>query len=133
MILSDHRRNKVGIIGLTFKPGTDDLRESPIVELVETLSGKGLKVRIYDQNVSLSRLIGGNKAFIEKVLPHISTMMSDSMEEVIRSSDVIVVGLDLEDGGKQLINLLKPDQLVVDFVKLASPKSLPVAYEGICW
>jgi GDP-mannose 6-dehydrogenase len=123
----------VGIIGLTFKPGTDDLRESPIVELVETLSGKGLKVRIYDNNVSLSRLIGGNKAFIEKVLPHISTMMSNSMEEVMQSSDVIVVGHDLQDEGERLVNLLKPDQLVIDFVKIASYKSLPVAYEGICW
>jgi GDP-mannose 6-dehydrogenase len=133
MILRDHRRNNVGIIGLTFKPGTDDLRESPIVELVETLSGKGLKVRIYDNNVSLSRLIGGNKAFIEKVLPHISTMMSNSMEEVMQSSDVIVVGHDLQDEGERLVNLLKPDQLVIDFVKIASYKSLPVAYEGICW
>lgn len=133
MILSDQRRNKVGIIGLTFKPGTDDLRESPIVELVETLSGKGLKVKIYDDNVSLSKLVGGNKAFIERVLPHISTMMSDSMEDVMRSSDVIVVSHALHNGEKQLVNLLKPGQLVIDFVKIASYKSLPVAYEGICW
>ena len=135
IILSDPKRTKVGIIGLTFKPGTDDLRESPIVQLVETLNGKGLKVRIYDNNVSLSRLIGGNKAFIEQVLPHISAMMSDSMEEVVQSSDVIVVSHDLQDGGEQLISLLKPDQLVIDLVKIASGKSHPAAYEyeGICW
>lgn len=132
MILKE-QRNGVGIVGLTFKPGTDDLRESPIVELVETLSGKGLKVRIYDKNVSLSRLIGANKAFIEQVLPHISTMMSDSMEEVVQSSDVIVVGHDLHDGVEQLFNLLRPDQLVIDFVKITSSKSHPAAYEGICW
>jgi GDP-mannose 6-dehydrogenase len=132
MILKE-QQNRVGIIGLTFKPGTDDLRESPIVDLVETLSGKGLKVRIYDKNVSLSRLIGANKAFIEQVLPHISTMMSDSMEEVVQSSDVIVVSHDLHDGGEQLFNLLRPDQLVIDFVKITFSKSLPAAYEGICW
>jgi GDP-mannose 6-dehydrogenase len=133
IILSDPKQTKVGIIGLTFKPGTDDLRESPIVQLVETLNGKGLKVRIYDNNVSLSKIIGGNKAFIEQVLPHISVMMSGSMEEVVQSSDVIVVGHDLQDSGEQLISLLKPDQLVIDLVKIAYNKSHPAAYEGICW
>jgi GDP-mannose 6-dehydrogenase len=133
IILSDPERTKVGIIGLTFKPGTDDLRESPIVQLVETLYGKGLKVRIYDHNVSLSRLIGGNKAFIEKVLPHISAMMSGSMEEVVDSSDVIVVGHNLQDGGEQLASLLKPDQLVIDLVKMFQGKSHPAVYEGIGW
>lgn len=133
MILGDPTQSKVGIIGLTFKPGTDDLRESPIVQLVEILHGKGLKVRIYDNNVTLSRLIGGNKAFIEQVLPHISAMMSESMEEVVKSSDVIVVGHNLIDGGEELASLLKPDQLVIDLVKITNSKSLPAAYEGICW
>jgi len=133
-ILSDPKRTKVGIIGLTFKPGTDDLRESPIVQLVETLNGKGLKVRIYDSNVSLSRLIGGNKAFIEQVLPHISCMVSSSMEEVVQSSDVIVVGHNLQDGGEELAALLRPHHLVIDFVKITSDSShFPAAYEGICW
>jgi GDP-mannose 6-dehydrogenase len=133
IILRDPKRTKVGIIGLTFKSGTDDLRESPMVQLVETLNGKGLKVRIFDNNVSLSRLIGGNKSFIEQVLPHISAMMSGSMEEVVNSSDVIVVSHDLQDGGKELFSLLNPDQLVIDLVKIASSKSLPAAYVGICW
>lgn len=132
-ILSDPKRTKVGIIGLTFKSGTDDLRESPIVQLVETLVGKGLKVRIYDNNVSLARLIGGNKAFIEQVLPHISAMMSGSMEEAVQSSDVIVVGHDLADAGEQLFSLLKPGQLVIDLVKIACSKSHPASYDGICW
>jgi GDP-mannose 6-dehydrogenase len=133
IVLSNPKRTNVGIIGLTFKPGTDDLRESPIVQLVETLTGKGLKVRIYDNNVSLSRLIGGNKAFIEQVLPHISIMMSGSMEEVVQNSDVIVVGHDLLDRGDHLISMLKPDQLVIDLVKITSNKSYPSRYEGICW
>ncbi len=133
LILGNPSRTAVGIIGLTFKPGTDDLRESPIVQLVETLNGKGLKVKIFDNNVSLSKIIGGNKAFIEQILPHISGMLCDSMEEVVQDSDVIVVSHDLKDGGDQLIGLLKPDQLVIDLVKLTSSKSFPAAYEGICW
>jgi GDP-mannose 6-dehydrogenase len=135
IILRDSERTKVGIIGLTFKPGTDDLRESPIVQLVETLHGKGLKVKIYDNNVSLSKLIGGNKAFIEQILPHISTMMSDSMSDVVQGSDVIVVSHNLQDGGEQLKGLLKPNQLVIDLVKIESNQSHPATYEyeGICW
>ena len=133
LILSDPTRTRIGVIGLTFKPGTDDLRESPIVQLVETLNGKGLKVRIYDNNVSLSRLIGGNKAFIELVLPHIACMVSGSLEEVVQGADVIVVSHALKDGGAKLATLLKPHQLVVDLVKVASAKSYPAAYEGICW
>ena len=128
------QRNKVGIIGLTFKPGTDDLRESPIVDLVELLSGKGLKISIYDESVSLSKLMGGNKAFIEKVLPHISALMCASMEEVVQRSDVIVVAHELHDGGRHLAELLKPDHLVVDFVKIHTDgHRSAAAYEGVCW
>jgi GDP-mannose 6-dehydrogenase len=135
LILSNPRHTNIGIIGLTFKPGTDDLRESPIVQLVETLIGKGLKVRIYDNNVSLSKLIGGNKAFVEQVLPHISSMMSDSMDDVVECSDVIVVSHDLKDDGERFTDLLKPHQLVIDLVKIATSQSHPATYEyqGICW
>ena len=119
---------------MTFKPGTDDLRESPIVELVEILSGKGLRVKIYDDNVALSKLVGGNKAFIEKVLPHISALMCDSLEEVVQEAGVVVVAHSLADGGLQLLNLLQPDQLVVDLVKLPLLDShCLAACEGICW
>jgi GDP-mannose 6-dehydrogenase len=135
VILSNPHRTKVGIIGLTFKPGTDDLRESPIVQLVETLHGKGFTVKIYDNNVTLSRLIGGNKAFIEQVLPHISAMMSNSMEEVVQSSDVIVVSHNLQGGEEQLAGLLKPNQLLIDLVKIEPVQShfFACEYEGICW
>jgi GDP-mannose 6-dehydrogenase len=132
-ILNDPERTNVGIIGLTFKPGTDDLRESPVVQLVEILHGKGLKVRIFDKNVSLSKLIGGNKAFIEQVLPHISAMMCDSMDEVIGNSNVIVVSHDLKDDGKHFQSLLKPEHLVIDLVKIADNKLNKAEYEGICW
>jgi len=133
LVLKDNRR-RVGIIGLSFKPDTDDLRESPIVELVETLTGKGLDVRIYDENVNLSKLVGGNKAFIERVIPHISAMMCASIEEVVERSDVIVVAHELRDGWERLVDLLKPGQLLIDLVKIVSDGDrCPVAYEGICW
>jgi len=134
IILRDPQRTKVGVIGLTFKPGTDDLRESPVVQLVETLTGKGLKVKIYDNNVSLSRLMGGNKAYIENVLPHISGMISESLEDVVSNSDVVVVAHDLQDGERQLVGILRPDQLVLDLVKMKTNGSqFPAAYEGVCW
>ncbi len=133
LIINNQKQKIVGIIGLTFKPGTDDLRESPIVELVEILSGKGFKVKIFDDNVSLTKLIGGNKAFIEQVLPHISSMMSDSLEEVVQNSEAIIVGHNLPDGGEQLQKLLKPDQLVIDLVKFAPNNIIPGKYEGVCW
>lgn len=132
-ILRDPHRTRVGMLGLTFKPGTDDLRESPIVQLVEILYGKGLSVKIYDNNVSLSKLIGGNKAFIEQVLPHISALLSTSLEEVVQNSDVIVVGHNLRDGGAYLTSLLTPGQLVIDLVKIEASLPHPAAYEGICW
>lgn len=133
LILRDHRR-KVGIIGLSFKPNTDDLRESPTVELVETLIGKGLEVRIYDENVNLSKLMGGNKAFIERVIPHISALMCTSMEEVLEGSEVVVIAHDLRHSWERVTELLKPDQLLIDFVKIVSDGDCcPVTYEGICW
>jgi len=137
LVLSRPGRARVGVLGLTFKPGTDDLRESPMVQLVETLSGKGLPVRIWDPNVALSRLMGGNKAFIEQVLPHISAMMCDSMEEVAAGSDVVVVSHGMPDGGVKLNSLLREGQLLIDLVKLpASATSLATggpAYQGVCW
>ena len=133
LILSRATRPSVGVIGLTFKPETDDLRESPMVHLVETLIRKGLKVSICDNNVSLSRLVGGNKAFIQQMLPHIATMMRSSMEEVVRASDVIVVGNELQDGKERLNDLLRPGQLLVDLVKMDGRDSHAAEYEGMCW
>lgn len=133
LVLRDQRKN-VGVIGLTFKPGTDDLRESPMVELVEVLSGKGLQVRIYDDNMSLSRLVGGNKEFIERTIPHIAGLMCPTMGEVVNSSDILVVAHDCGNGREQLIDMVTPDHLVIDLVKV-NPlhKQQIFAYEGIGW
>jgi len=133
LILRDNRR-KVGIIGLAFKPGTDDLRESPVVELVEILSGKGIQVRIYDQHVNLSRLTGRNKAFIEAVVPHIAAMLCTSIEELVGESEVIVVAHGDQTDHRMLADLLSPDQLLVDLVKIPSYEGLHrFAYQGVCW
>jgi GDP-mannose 6-dehydrogenase len=91
-------------------------------------------VKIYDKSLSLSRLTGGNKAFIAKVLPHISCLMSASLEEVVQGSDIIVVAHDWRDSGEQLQNLLRPGQYVVDLVNFAANgKRCLAAYEGVCW
>ncbi len=134
LILRDHGRSSVGIIGLTFKHGTDDLRESPMVELVEILSGKGLAVKIFDNSLTLSKIVGGNKAFIESALPHISAMMVNTLEDAVLSSDVIVVAHDLREETEHFVGLLKPDQLVIDLVRIMPDEvNFPAAYEGVCW
>lgn len=86
------RSRKVGLFGLSFKPGTDDLRESPLVELCERLVGKGYDLRIYDANVTLSRLMGANRAYIEERLPHLGELLTDSLSEVVDHAEVLVVG-----------------------------------------
>lgn len=123
----------VGIIGLSFKPGTDDLRESPLVQLVETLSGKGLSVKIYDQNVNLSNLVGGNRDFIERTIPHISALLCSSLEKVVEQSEVIVVAHGLRDS-ERVTRLLKPDQVVIDFERsFPGACDFPARYEGLLW
>lgn len=83
---------KLGFLGMSFKPGTDDLRESPLVRLIEVCLGKGYEMRIYDRSVSLARLVGANKAYIEKEIPHISRLLSNDIAEVVAYADAIVVG-----------------------------------------
>src|SRR5713101_6255244 len=85
-------RKKIGLLGFSFKAGTDDLRESPLVILAEALLGKGLQLRIFDKNVSLAKLVGANKEYIERQIPHLSSLLSDTIDDVINASEVIVVG-----------------------------------------
>ena len=124
---------KVGILGFSFKEGTDDLRESPMVEMIETLLGKGYKINIYDRNVSLARLHGANRAFIEKEIPHIASLMCDSIEEVVSSCDTIVIG-NRDPEFNQLPLLIQPGQVIIDLVRLSfNYQDLKANYEGICW
>lgn len=124
---------RIGILGFSFKAGTDDLRESPLVELIEMLLGKGYHVRIYDRNVSLARLTGANRAFIEREIPHLATLMCASIEEVLAASDVIVVGNAAAEFHEAIVKA-RADQIVIDLVRLTpSAEHILAQYEGLGW
>jgi GDP-mannose 6-dehydrogenase len=126
-------RKRVGLLGFSFKAGTDDLRESPLVILAEHLLGKGYSLCIYDRNVSLARLVGANKEYIERQIPHLSSLLCDTVDEVIANSDVLVVGNRAPEFGEALTRT-RPDQLVIDLVRVkADLARVPARYEGICW
>ena len=127
-------RKRIGLLGFSFKAGTDDLRESPIVILAEALLGKGLQLAIYDRNVSVARLVGANRDYINQQIPHLSSLLRDRVDEVIEASDVIVVG----NGSPEFAAALKrtrPDQVVIDLfrVKDVGREEIPAQYTGICW
>ena len=126
-------KKRVGLLGFSFKAGTDDLRESPIVILAEALLGKGYSLRIYDQNVSIARLVGANKDYINKQIPHLSSLLSESIDEVLEKSEVIVVGNGAPEFAEALTRT-RPDQTVIDLFRLNVEKGdIPAKYTGICW
>lgn len=126
-------KKKVGLLGLSFKAGTDDLRESPLVVLAETLIGKGFDIRIYDKNVSVASLFGANKEYIEKEIPHISSLMYDELNDVISHAEVILIG----NRSEEFTDILKDrndGKMICDLVRIMNDvKSAPFGYEGICW
>jgi GDP-mannose 6-dehydrogenase len=113
---------RVGVLGFSFKAGTDDLRESPMVTLIETLLGKGLELVIYDRDVSLARLFGSNKEYIEKEIPHIAKLMRSSIDEVLNDANTIVIGNKSEEFC-QIESRLRPDHTVIDLVRLLDRQS----------
>lgn len=123
---------RVGVLGLAFKAGTDDLRESPMVTVVERLIGKGFALAIYDRDVSAARLIGSNREYIEKEIPHIWSLMRGSIEEVVDSSEVLVVGNGSGEF-RRIEPLLKQGQVVIDLVRAFGAKTSSTDYAGICW
>ena len=124
-------RKRIGVLGLSFKAGTDDLRESPIVSLIETLIGKGLQIAIYDRDVSLARLFGANKQYIEHEIPHISQLMRSSIAEVLRDSEVLVIGNKAAEF-REIESQVSEGQVVIDLVRLFDRRSGD-SYQGICW
>jgi len=130
MVLSTGKK-RIGVLGFSFKAGTDDLRESPMVALIETLIGKGLQLAIYDRDVSLARLFGANKEFIESGIPHISQLMQAGIAEVLESSDVLIIGNKAEEF-REIEGRLRADQVVIDLVRLFE-KTSDEKYRGICW
>ncbi|MDQ3753426.1 MAG: UDP binding domain-containing protein, partial [Acidobacteriota bacterium] len=125
-------KKKVGVLGFAFKAGTDDLRESPMISLIETLIGKGMRLSIYDRDVSLARLFGANKEYIEREIPHISQLMCGSVEEVLNNSDVLIIGNKAEEF-REVGTKLRGDQTLIDLVRLFDRRVSDDSYQGICW
>jgi len=128
----DKGNKKIGILGFSFKAGTDDLRESPMVELVERLIGKGYDLRVYDSNVRMASIHGANKDYILNHIPHISRLMVDTMQEVLDHAGTIVIGNGSAEF-KEAPRLLGPNQSIVDLVRIAETRSVEGVYDGICW
>ena len=121
---------KVGILGLSFKEGTDDLRYSPIVEVTERLLGKGYQVRIFDRNVNLSKLVGANREYIDHHLPHLADLITDDLDSVIGDSEVLVVSHKNAEFREPLRQIV--DKPIIDLVRLFETTDQP-NYQGICW
>ena len=125
-------KKKVGILGLSFKAGTDDLRESPLVILTEALIGKGFDIKIYDKNVSLATLFGANKQYIQNEIPHISSLLMDSVEEVVKHAEAIVIGNGSEEF-KAVVAGSSADKDIFDLVRIVDDDFNRDTYNGICW
>jgi GDP-mannose 6-dehydrogenase len=134
-VLEEEKR-RVGIVGLSFKPNTDDLRESPALELTEQLIGKGLNIKVYDHEVVLSKVHGSNRRYLENTLPHIDSILRDNLQDVIESSEIVVVTKHLsEKEMNDLFNYLDEDQLLIDLVRLEEEEleHFQGEYYGIAW
>lgn len=128
----DSKQKRIGILGLSFKAGTDDLREAPLVRLTEALIGKGFDLKIYDKNVSLAKIFGANKAYIENEIPHISSLMVDTMDDLIDHSEMIIIGNSAKEFSS-ILETLPPDKQVLDLVRISDQAVSSSSYEGICW
>ena len=127
-------KKEVAVLGLSFKAATDDLRESPQVQLVKRLIGEGCRLKIWDDNVSLGRLIGSNRQYIEEVIPHIGSLLSSDLHQVLEQAEVVVIGTRGIDR-KKLDSQLRPNHVVIDLVNLEKSRrpAAAKAYEGLCW
>lgn len=127
-----HGRRKISIFGISFKSGTDDLRESPLVTLVERLLGKGMDILIYDRFVNFARLYGANRDHILNVIPHISSILVDDFDRVAAHGDVLIVG-NADPEFESLPARMRPDQRLYDLVRLKNVNELEDRYEGVNW
>ena len=127
-------KKKIGVLGLSFKTGTDDLRESPLVMIIKRLLGEGCQVRIWDRDVELGRLVGSNRQFIEEVIPHIGTLLTPELADVLSHAEVVVIGTRAIDK-ETLRSHLRHEQHVIDLVNIEKARRVHghTAYEGICW
>jgi GDP-mannose 6-dehydrogenase len=127
-------KKKVAVLGLSFKAGTDDLRESPLIQLIKRLLGEGCEIRVWDPNVSMWQLMGTNRRFIEEAIPHIGSLLSANLKEVVEGAEIVVVGTKAA-AKNTLASYLRPGQVVLDLVNLERGRRANGAplYEGICW
>ena len=131
-LIMEKGRKRIGILGFSFKEGTDDLRESPMIEIIERLTGKGYDLRIYDKNVQVARLVGANRDFILNRIPHISKLMVENIDEVLQHSETIVIGNKSREF-EGIPQRLRTGQSLVDFVRITNQWSNNGDYSGICW
>jgi GDP-mannose 6-dehydrogenase len=126
-------RRRIGMIGLSFKAGTDDLRESPLVIMAERFIGKGLQLAIYDPNVNVARLIGANRRFIEESIPHIASVMTGDIEQLVREAEVLVVATRTPEVLAALQAHTRPEQMLLDVALLPDREAQRARYRGVCW
>lgn len=126
------RMRRIGFVGLSFKPNTDDLRESPLLELAQTLHGKGYQVRIHDPNLLVSRLVGQNRRYMDEHLPHLAALLVDSLDTLAQHSDILIVG-HKSPAVEAFLPTLAPEKHVVDLVRVSSSNHIAATYDGICW
>jgi GDP-mannose 6-dehydrogenase len=131
-LIMEKGHKKVGILGFSFKAGTDDLRESPVIEVIERLLGKGYDLCIYDKNVNIASLIGANRDFILDRIPHIARLMVNRIDAVLDYAQTIVIG-NKDPDFQTVPDRLREGQSIVDFVRITSRKSDNGKYDGICW
>jgi GDP-mannose 6-dehydrogenase len=131
-LIIEKGHTKIGILGFSFKAGTDDLRESPVIEVIERLLGKGYDVRIYDKNVHLASLVGANRDFILNRIPHISKLMVEDIDSVLKHAQTVVIG-NKDPEFESVPARIQEGQCLVDFVRITNRRSENDKYDGICW
>ena len=127
-----HGKRNIGFLGFSFKAGTDDLRESPYLELIERLLGKGCDIRIFDQNVSLAKLVGANKAYLMNAIPHVTQLMVPSVDEVVKHADILVA-TSRSPEYEAVVNKMRPGQVLLDMARLPNTDAIAGTYDGINW
>ncbi len=130
-LIANQGSRKVGIVGLSFKPDTDDLRESPLVELAERLYGRGYQIKIFDPNIRLNRLTGANESFVRARLPHLAELLNEDIESIFEDSEIIVVGNRAEMNGT--LDRVRPETRIIDLVRVDKSLRSQGNYHGICW
>ena len=131
-VVTEQGHTRVGILGFSFKVETDDLRESPLIEIIERLLGKGYDLHIYDRNVNIASLVGANRDFILNHIPHISKLMVGDIDAVLNHAQTVVIG-NKDPDFKTVPERLREDQFLVDFVRISEGRSRNGKYDGICW